>query len=90
MTYARCVPAFVVASFLALGSTAAAQSPDGWFLGCKAFAEGRANTQPQLYGMQSYCSGVVHGLVAVGPLLPANLITSVLRTSASSTMSASR
>jgi hypothetical protein len=80
----------VVASFLALGGTAAAQSPDGWFLGCKAFAEGRANTQPQLYGMQSYCSGVVHGLVAVGPLLPANLITSVLRTSASSTMSASR
>ena len=73
MTYARCVPAFVVASFLALGSTAAAQSPEGWFLGCKAFAEGRANTQPQLYGMQSYCSGVVHGLVAVGPLLPANL-----------------
>jgi Rap1a immunity proteins len=73
MTYARCVPAFVVASFLALGSTAAAQSPDGWFLGCKAFAEGRANTQPQLYGMQSYCSGVVHGLVAVGPLLPPRL-----------------
>src|SRR6202043_1588115 len=67
----RGVPAFVLASFLALRSTAAAQSPDGGVLGCKAFAEGRANTQPQLYGMQSH--GVVHGVVAVGPLLPANL-----------------
>jgi hypothetical protein len=61
------------AVFFGLAGTAAAQSPDRWFLGCKAFAEGRANTQPQLYGMQSFCSGVVHGLVAVGPLLPARL-----------------
>jgi hypothetical protein len=73
MTYAKGVPALTGAVLLAFGGTAAAQSPEGWFLGCKAFAEGRANTQPQLYGMQSYCSGVVHGLVAVGPLLPANL-----------------
>ena len=73
MTYAKRLRTFVGTLFLALAATAAAQSPEGWFLGCKAFAEGRANTQPQLYGMQSYCSGVVHGLVAVGPLLPANL-----------------
>ena len=67
------MPAFVGAALLALGGTAGGQSPDGWFLGCKAFAEGRPNTQPQLYGMAHFCSGVVHGLVAVGPLLPANL-----------------
>ena len=73
MTYAKCAPAFVGAAFLALGGTATAQSPDGWFLGCKAFAEGRPNTQPQLYGMAHFCSGVVHGLMAVGPLLPAGL-----------------
>jgi hypothetical protein len=73
MKYAARVPAFVGAAFLALGGTAGGQSPEGWFLGCKAFAEGRPNAQPQLYGMAHYCSGVVHGLVAVGPLLPANL-----------------
>ena len=73
MTYAKRLPTFVGTLFLALAATAAAQSPDGWFLGCKAFAEGRPNTQPQLYGMAHFCSGVVHGLVAVGPLLPANL-----------------
>jgi hypothetical protein len=73
MTSAKRVSAFVGTVFLALGGAAAAQSPDGWFLGCKAFAEGRPNTQPQLYGMAHFCSGVVDGLVAVGPLLPANL-----------------
>ena len=73
MTYCKHGLAFMGAVFFELAGTAAAQSPDGWFLGCKAFAEGRANTQPQLYGMQSFCSGVVHGLVAVGPLLPARL-----------------
>jgi hypothetical protein len=64
MTYAKRVPTFVGTVLLALGGSAAAQSPDGWFLGCKAFAEGRPNTQPQLYGMAHFCSGVVHGLVA--------------------------
>lgn len=73
MTYCKRGPAFMGAVFFGLAGTAAAQSPDGWFLGCKAFAEGRANTQPQLYGMAHFCSGVVHGLVAVGPLLPAGL-----------------
>jgi hypothetical protein len=58
---------------LANGGLSTAPAGDGWFLGCKAFAEGRPNTQPQLYGMAHFCSGVVHGLVAVGPLLPANL-----------------
>ena len=60
MTSAKRVSAFVGTVFLALGGAAAAQSPDGWFLGCKAFAEGRPNTQPQLYGMAHFCSGVVH------------------------------
>jgi hypothetical protein len=67
MTYCKHGLAFMGAVFFELAGMAAAQSPDGWFLGCKAFAEGRANTQPQLYGMQSFCSGVVHGLVASTP-----------------------
>jgi hypothetical protein len=46
MTDRNRASAFVGVLLLALGSTAAAQSPEGWFLGCKAFAEGRPNRQP--------------------------------------------
>jgi hypothetical protein len=73
MTYAKRAPTFVGAVFLMLGGTTEAQSPDGWFLGCKAFAEGRPNMEPSLHGMQNFCSGVVHALVSVGPLLPPRL-----------------
>jgi hypothetical protein len=36
MTYCKRAPAFMGAVFFGLAGTAAAQSPDGWFLGCKA------------------------------------------------------
>src|ERR1700732_3102859 len=49
MTYCKRGLAFMGAVFFELAGTAAAQSPDGWFLGCKAFAEGRAKQEPQLY-----------------------------------------
>jgi hypothetical protein len=39
------------------------------FLGCKAFAEGRA-TNAQLVNAAGFCSGVVHGLAYVGNVLP--------------------
>jgi hypothetical protein len=64
-----------IAGLLCVNSGAVAQpveedtSANPVFLGCKAFAEDRA-TIARLVSAANYCSGIVHGLVYVGNVLP--------------------
>jgi hypothetical protein len=72
------VRAVVWAALIVSASEAAAQQPtddlsaNAWFLGCKAFVEGRT-PNAQLNATANFCSGVVHGLAYIGNILPPEL-----------------